>query len=1843
MPGSDAILDILVRAQLDSSGFDARWNAIEKSLDEVRDRALIGRDAFAGLDTGADKLEAVQRELAAAGVEGVRQFDRMGSSLDDAASSGDDLQEAMRKLERELAGIGNETGISELADDFDRARAESQALYESQKKALAQLAATGQQGTAQYADLVAELMLTQQELEKIVKAEAQVHEAFKQPLPAPKVPDPGELFFKSEALSKAGEFFNGVAERGKELRQELRQLPAATGLVGDALEKVNASATRLFHAGVGESLAETTKFAAVAEKQLGDAFDTKGMDAFLVRAGGISKVFDKDVPEVIQKSRTFVKQFNLDGQQAGDLIALAMQRAGNGLDDVLDTTDEYSQHVKAAGFNAAEFVGILTRGIEQGARDTDKLGDAIKETGIRLKAGDITTALAGISSPITNTIREIARAGEQGQISVKEVLQRSNAEIERAFNAGEIGQQVRGQLQVAISGTPAEDIGSDLYGRIFSAPIDTAAISKQGAIAGQQMADAVKQTVADRISRIWEGVGDRAAALFAPIASAAGRALGVVGQLAPALSLLSKADILPLDKVGAFLKDMPGLASKAGPALSGIFTAATGPIGLTILGVTALAALLTWFFTSTDRGRRMWDSISQGAERLWDRVKPIFTSIGQIILTTGELVGTVIVAQFELAANIVSLFIELIASGADALVSLVSGSTGVEKSFTSIGSILSDVKISLDGMLASLQVLKDGALDIVDKLAHFDIGGAIEAGKSLGDKVTEGFENAVTDGVIKRGLGNLQKGVERASAMKVKVEAIADTRKLIADYQAAQTKVQEIQNQLGAAKASGDTSGVQRLTAELHKAQDAAAGIGDQLQQKAPGAVAGVHTITEASGKLRTVYDINTGALSKQLDAQSKAFGVQGQSEVLGFSMQLAGVAQAYQQQQAEVETLQKKISDGSASQKEIDRFNELVGTVNNSREAMVKAFADGSKAGLVTEQGVKAVAKALNISEDEARLLAKQMSETPKAARDGKRDIDALGKSFGNAMQVAQQEVQRLSAAYAEMLRTGQNDPSIIENLRKAQTELARLNEAQRVASLTPEDIAKAAAERQKNREELQESRQARLNAAQIARIKDQDEQKRRQIDETERAAVRAATIEIEYQNKIKAASVSAEDREAAITAAKQAADQRDQAHADARNARLELAGEIAARNAQKAIDAEKATNDASTQVMQQRLQRLKDLALQSTAAVELQRSLELDVLHRTLADQQRAAIEATQTFTDFRDKLLAAVAVDPTITPDEVIKRLADERARIAATLSSGTDPIARAYQEIARASGEQEVQITRDYAGKIEEARLKALPNALERELGLRLLAAQQALDAELRAAGDSAELKRQAQERFDREAAAITAERAVGSELDTAKRVRLQALADAQKAFNEKMEAARGNHALELDALVEFENAKRKAEADFLDQSNAELETTLDVARDLYKGFLDDTSADRSADLDKQRQDNDTALNDLDVSLAQRSASLEDFFTQHASLVQKAAEIEQQSGQDTADFWNRINKGLIEAFETSAGRLAEKSQKLAEQFSDLSLAGKDTGDKLADAFKSAGASIIATTLQVGAEGQNMLRGFANATLDVMTKTLEGLIPALVALIFGEDVAKDPLLGGIIAGVATAALYALVGAARHALDAAHFAEGGLVHGGRQLAWLNDDPDEEPEYVMKGRVTRRELPLLEYLNTEQGDSRNYFREHALEILATDGDSFYVDASGRLAFGADGMMALAMVADRTERMLAGIADIDARMALIHGLPDAMRAGNNYELAIRTDEMLAELRAQRDAIDHQTDVMERRLVAVENAVRGQSHAIATELRQWLRDMRNAARDSHGDADIDDLLALIDRRNNVRPR
>ncbi len=196
--------------------------------------------------------------------------------------------------------------------------------------------------------------------------------------------------FKTVAMGAGALGATGIAAFGASVAKSIvdtdgafKRLEARTGATGAELKGLENVAKDVFKAGFGENMDQVaddvSTLSAMFKNLKGDSLTevAKG-------AATISQAWGAESKEVGKTVKSMTSNFKgLSETKALDLMTHAFQKTGDYSDDLLDTFNEYSVHFSKLGLSAEEFTGILISGAENGAWNMDKVGDAVKEFGIR--------------------------------------------------------------------------------------------------------------------------------------------------------------------------------------------------------------------------------------------------------------------------------------------------------------------------------------------------------------------------------------------------------------------------------------------------------------------------------------------------------------------------------------------------------------------------------------------------------------------------------------------------------------------------------------------------------------------------------------------------------------------------------------------------------------------------------------------------------------------------------------------------------------------------------------------------------------------------------------------------------------------------------------------------------------------------------------------------------------------------------------------------------------------------------------------------------------------------------------------------------------------------------------------------------------------------------------------------------------------------------------------------------------------------------------------------------------------------------------------------------------------
>jgi phage-related minor tail protein len=335
-------------------------------------------------------------------------------------------------------------------------------------------------------------------------------------------------------------------------------------------------------------------------------------------AMSLAQTFDQDVGGTMRAVAQMIRTgLAPDAETAMDIIARGFQQGNDKAGDLLDTMNEYGVQFQKLGLDGTQAMGLISQGLAAGARDADIVADAVKEFSIRAVDGSKAAADAykALGLDAQAMTAQIARGGPEASAGLQTVLDRLRAMKDPVAQSA---------AAVGLFGTQAEDLGAALY-----ALDPSQAVGRMGDVAGAaaKMDQALGETAQAKITgmqRAFEGWTMSLIATDGPLGDVAA-GLSVFGE--PALAIASNMGIIALSMRGM------GIASffTAG-GFAAAWAALTGPIGLTIAAILAIAAVI-WY---------NWDTIKKWTGAAWDWVgDKISAVVGWISDTWNSMVARV--------------------------------------------------------------------------------------------------------------------------------------------------------------------------------------------------------------------------------------------------------------------------------------------------------------------------------------------------------------------------------------------------------------------------------------------------------------------------------------------------------------------------------------------------------------------------------------------------------------------------------------------------------------------------------------------------------------------------------------------------------------------------------------------------------------------------------------------------------------------------------------------------------------------------------------------------------------------------------------------------------------------------------------------------------------------------------------------------------------------------------------------------------------------------------------------------------------------------------------------------
>ena len=317
----------------------------EDKLKQLKDTQSKVESEFANGNIGEDKYREFQREI-------IKTEQELNN-----------IKNAYQVATRNLEEFGDNNGVAkEEAEKLSRAIEEQNRALAEEKEALKR----AQQ--------------EQKEHEKAVKKASEEIEKQKE-----KIKDAAKTIGAGIAAAGAATAKSAgyAVKLSDEFDKAFNTLITRTGASKDEFDSLNTSMENIYKNGLGESIEDVAQSMATVKTNTnlaGEELEKATERALLLR-----DTFEFDINESTRSAQMLMKQFGLTSDEAYNLIAQGAQMGLDKNGDLLDTINEYSVHFGQAGYSAEEMFNSLKNGVDAGTFSVDKLGDAVKEFGVRIK------------------------------------------------------------------------------------------------------------------------------------------------------------------------------------------------------------------------------------------------------------------------------------------------------------------------------------------------------------------------------------------------------------------------------------------------------------------------------------------------------------------------------------------------------------------------------------------------------------------------------------------------------------------------------------------------------------------------------------------------------------------------------------------------------------------------------------------------------------------------------------------------------------------------------------------------------------------------------------------------------------------------------------------------------------------------------------------------------------------------------------------------------------------------------------------------------------------------------------------------------------------------------------------------------------------------------------------------------------------------------------------------------------------------------------------------------------------------------------------------------------------
>ncbi len=460
--------------------FNAAVTSVNKDLTKLRSESKLIKEEFAGqanslealkakhenlkktLETHKKKVEAVNNGLKHAKddyekvgnklEELEKNYHQAAEKMSEMEKNSDTTEEALEKQRAEVERLSK--GLDKSRDNYKRAEERIKAWETKLNNAKAELIKSSNA-------LKDNEKLMEEAKESTDKCAKSIDEYGKKTKIAVESTLRWQEAFKGSAAGEAVEqvtekvieLGKEAANTAKEMESAEKQVQASTGASAEAAERYSGIMKELYAGNYGEGFDDISEALSTVRQNMQELSEVE-LKNITEDAITLRDTFGMDYQEQIRAAKMLMDTFGLSSKEAYNLIAQGAQEGLNKNGDMLDVINEYSVHYKNMGTSAEEFMNSLVNGTAAGTFSVDKLGDAYKEFGIRVKdtASSTTEAYELLNLDADEMRQKFAAGGESAKAATQEVVQ-------ALFGMDD--QVKQNQAGVDLFGTMWEDMGMD--------------------------------------------------------------------------------------------------------------------------------------------------------------------------------------------------------------------------------------------------------------------------------------------------------------------------------------------------------------------------------------------------------------------------------------------------------------------------------------------------------------------------------------------------------------------------------------------------------------------------------------------------------------------------------------------------------------------------------------------------------------------------------------------------------------------------------------------------------------------------------------------------------------------------------------------------------------------------------------------------------------------------------------------------------------------------------------------------------------------------------------------------------------------------------------------------------------------------------------------------------------------------------------------------------------------------------------------------------------------------------------------------------------------------------------